>query len=363
MAALASVRWVNRMFIVNNTYGPDASGNYHFTFWDYGVGNPMTTTDTMGGIVGLYGVINPVSGAGDPTGVRTIVTVSPQVLLDSMGKFSDPAGTFYGAGSCYANEVWPALFERAYAKFCYYENGLTPSSGPLTCAPGTDPNGNPAQIISGADPTYADLLALGNPAIMQNYWGGNAGIGLVYLTGRNCFQVSTTSAIFTVPPYSHVSAGAAGPSLYTFIKNGFCSAATGLRKTRYPLVAWTYPPGGALGGVSYNTSASLGIVASHCYSILGTFDANNGCTNGHSYIVLRTTFGLSDPTALPNVAPAGCGTYMYGDLGFPIGSTPASAAAGATQTLNLSTLTDAIFGLDATQFSNYFQSIAWAEGY
>src|SRR5208283_5461025 len=367
MAALASTWWVNRMFIVNNSWLPDAHGNYTFTFWDYGVGNPMTTSTTMGGLVILSGVINPVNGAGSPTGVRTIVPVSPQVLLDAAGNFSDPSpgGTFYGAGPSNANEVWPALFERAYAKFCYYEYGIAlPSTGAfLTCAAGVDPNGNPVQILTGADPTYSDVLNLGNdPANpMKNQWGGNAGVGLAYLTGRNCFQLSTTLAAFAPPTtYSHVPAGAASPSLYTFIKNAFCSAATGQRKTRYPLVAWTYANGSQLGDVTFNTNASLGIVASHCYSILGTFDATNGCTNGHSYIVLRTTFGLSDPTAQPNVAPNGCGLWTYGDLGFQIWSTPASGAAGAVKTLNLSTLTDAIFGLDATQFSNYFQSIAWA---
>ena len=139
IAALASIAWVNRMFIVNNMYGPDAHGNYTFTFWDYGVGvhNPLTVNSQMGG-VHLNGVINPVDGGGNPTGVRTIVPVSPQVLLDAAGNFSDPnpGGTFYGAGSSNANEVWPALFERAYAKFCYYENGIPlPSGGaPLACA-------------------------------------------------------------------------------------------------------------------------------------------------------------------------------------------------------------------------------------
>jgi len=375
MAALASTWWVNRMFIVNNSWLPDAHGNYTFTFWDYGVGNPMTASTTMGGLVILSGVINPVNGAGSPTGVRTIVPVSPQVLLDAAGNFSDPSpgGTFYGAGSSNANEVWPALFERAYAKFCYYEYGIAlPSTGAfLTCAAGVDPNGNPVQILTGADPTYSDVLNLGNdPANpMKNQWGGNAGIGLAYLTGMNCFQLSTTLANFAPPAHSNIPAGAGSSSLYTFIKNGFCSETTlvyGKYKTKYPLVAWTYANGSQLGGVSYNTNASLGIVACHCYAILGVFDAT-ATTNKKSYIVLRTTFGQSDPTKQVNVSPVNNGLWKYWDARFPIGLTggqyPPNTATKLPQTLDLSILGDAVFGLDQAVFSNYFQSIGWAEGY
>jgi hypothetical protein len=367
MAALASIAWVNRLFIANNISGPDANGNYKFTFWDYGPNNPMTPT-TMGQNVGLNGQINPVDQYGNPTGIKTYVTVGPQVLLDSNSRFSDPNGTFYGAGSSNANEVWPALFERAYAKFCYYENGLTPSAGALSCTNGVDANGNPIHIISGPDPTFTDVLNLGNnPANpSQNLWGGNAGVGLMYLTGRNCFQLNSSATTFTVPQNSHVTSGANGTSLYNFVKVGFCSTTFGRNKTRYPLVAWTYPNGCQTGGVQYNTNASLGILASHCYSILGTFDSTNGCINNHSYIVLRTTFGLSDPTALTNVSPSGNGLWSYDDVGFQMGSTPQYPPGNAPripQTLDLSKPTDAIFGLDQAVFSNYFESIGWVEGY
>ena len=371
MAALDSIAWVNRMFIVNNIFGPDSNGNYTFTFWDYGQNTTTSSNNTMGMDIALNGAINPVNQNNNSAGVKTYVTVSPQVLLDSNSNFSDPYGTFYGAGSSNTNEVWPALFERAYAKFCYYENCLTPTAGALSCTNGVDANGNPTHIISGPDPNYTDVLNLANnPAYSgQNLWGGNAGVGLMYLTGCNCFQLSTTSASFTVPQNSHVSAGANGTSLYNFIKIGFCSETTvvyGKNKTRYPLVAWTYPNGCQLGGVQYNTNASLGIVPSHCYAILGVFDPTNGCANSHHYIVLRTTFGLSDPTAQVNVSPSGNGLWKYWDARFPIGSTgkfPPNTSGKLPQTLDLSLSGDAIFGLDQAVFSNYFQSIGWAEGY
>ena len=368
MAALDSIAWVNRKFIVNNITGPDAGGNYTFTFWDYGQNNPMTgvlgmmstNSTNIGANVPLNGVLNPVlNNAACCT--KAQVTVSGQVLLDGGGNFSDGNGIPYGAGSSIANEMWPALFEKAYAKFCFYENNMPLLGGIyLNSVHGHDANGNPVNIINGPDPSYADLLMLGNgpAAPATNYWGGNAGIGLAYLTGRLCFQYSTAAAAYAVPELSHLPAGAAGNSLYNFIKAGFCSAAQGNHKTRWPLVAWTYPAGN-----QFNPDSTQGIVAGHCYAILGTFDAANGCNDGNKYIVLRTTYGLSDPLALAQTAPAGTG-WQYNDEGFPFpGTAAAPAAGGALKNLNLTILTDAIFGLNAAVFSNYFQSIAWAETY
>ena len=193
--------------------------------------------------------------------------------------------------------------------------------------------------------------------------GGNAGVGLVYLTGKNCFQLSTTLAAYAPPLYSHTPAAAASPSLYNFIKLGFCSetgVVYGLYKTKYPLVAWTYAAGD-----QYNANPSLGIIASHCYSILGVFQPP-AAENNHSYIVLRTTYGLSDPAAQVNVSPADNGNWTYGDARFPIGTTgkyPPAPGTHNQKTLDLSVQGDAIFGLDQAVFSNYFQSIGWASGY
>jgi hypothetical protein len=351
MAALDAITWVNRQFIPNNITGP-TNNNYTFTFWDYGIDNSMTVNNSMPGTVSLNGPITPVSNGTPITPVKAQVSVGNQVLLDANNRFSDPNGTFYGAGSNNANEVWPALFERAYAKFCYYENGMTPSTGALIGTKNANIN-----TITGSDPAYSDLQTLGaNPP--TNYWGGNAAIALAYLTGLNSFQLSTTLGAFNVPEYSSLPSSVNSTSLYTFIKAAFCSYSVGLRKTQLPLVAWTYE-----NGSQFSSLPSQGILASHCYAILGTFDSTNGCTNGHSYIVLRTTFGLSDPLALTSVAPSGCGSWEYKDLGFVLGNTTQSGLSAVAKTLNLSTPTDAIFGLDATVFSNYFQAIGWCEGF
>ena len=94
MAALDSIAWVNRMFIVNNIFGPDSNGNYTFTFWDYGQNTTTSSNNTMGMDIALNGAINPVNQNNNSAGVKTYVTVSPQVLLDSNSNFSDPYGTF-----------------------------------------------------------------------------------------------------------------------------------------------------------------------------------------------------------------------------------------------------------------------------
>ncbi|HVP96947.1 hypothetical protein [Methanoregula sp.] len=357
IAALDAITWVNRQFIRNNITGPDSNGNYTFTFWDYGVKNSMTTIGSMGGTVSMNGEITPCN----PVAVN--VSVGSQVLLDSNNHFIDPGFTSFGASSTNTNEVWPALLERAYAKFCYYENGMTPSTGALTCSTNTAG----VNVINGNDPASADLTALAPPNSSNNYWGGNAAIALAYLigNGKPCFQLSTVPpappAQFTPPAGSILQANVASATLFGFIKGAFCSTNAGLRKTRYPVVAWTYANGSQLNNVQFTNLPSQGILASHCYAVLGTFDATNGCTNGHSYIVLRTTFGLQDPVPQYGIAPNGCGAWGYRDLGFPIGSTGASGVNGIPSALNLSSPTDAIFGLDATTFSNYFQAIGWCE--
>ena len=373
VAAMDAVTWVNRKFIANNTAPPDINGNTTFYFWDYGSQNPMIPNNLMGAPVIINGQINVVPLPPPPQvppaayPVKTKVTVSNQVLLDGAGRFSDPGYTSYGASSTNANESWPALLERAYAKFCYYENGLNLTTGPLACTYGVDANGNPLKTITGPDPAFADLAAM-TAAPPVNYWGGNAAIALAYLIGKPCFQLSTVPVsinnnppTYNVPTSSSIPTNVNSGSLYSFIKGAFCSSNAGIRKTRYPVVAWTYANGSQLNGVAFSNLPSQGIMASHCYAVLGTFDATNGCTNGHSYIVLRTTFGLSDPLNLAGVAPSTWGLWQYRDTGFPIGGTGMSVAINIPNQFNLSIITDGIFGLDATVFSNYFQALGWCE--
>jgi len=148
IAALASVAWVNRKFIIDNISGPDANGNYTFTFWYY-----MTSSAAAGATadpasstcisVSLSGLLNTVDANNNPAGIKTYVTVAPQVLLDSNARLYNASGMFYGAGSGITNEIWPALFERAYAKFCFFVNGIPRQPGPCSVPKATMPRETP----------------------------------------------------------------------------------------------------------------------------------------------------------------------------------------------------------------------------
>jgi hypothetical protein len=370
IAALASIAWVNRNFIIQNitplpnTPPNNPGGSYTFKFWDYkGQTMPSSTDPTV--------PLNPVNGSGNPTGIPTYVTVSSQALFDINGSILDPTNTYYGAGSNYKNNVWPALsnevwtalYERAYAKFCYYENCIKPTAGSLTCTKSTDQNGNPVNTITGPDPNIADVLSITkNPSIPQTQptWGGNAGWALVYLTGLNCYSYNTNLSTFPTAP----GGVNAATSIYNFINAGFCSEITavqGISKTRYPLVAWTYPS-----GTQYDPYT---LIADHCYAILGTYDASNGS----SYIILRNTFGLPIPNKdypLPsslNVYTGGT-NWAYNDAQFKIGSTPswpANNRSVLSGSLNVALPSSyGIFAIEGTQaFKKYFATIGWAKGY
>jgi hypothetical protein len=356
ISALASITWVNRNFILNNSnsLNPNASGNYSFTFWDYGPGTLLTL---------------PTSGAGNPV----TVTVSPNVLLDGGNQFSNASG-FYGAGSSNANEVWPALYERAYAKFCYYENGITqPSTGQVLTA---------ANLTNTAcDPTFSDVQSL---TAVQ--WGGNGGIALAYLTGLPCVSLITTQALPVITtggisgivgtgangqPSSATAANASAGgkpltsmcSLYSYLKAGFCnySAANfqGINKTAYPLIATTWASAAASPNSGYVTYGGGSLIAGHGYSILGVLQATSG-GNTYYYIVLRTTFGSNSPIP-PGSSGVATNTWPYYDAQFAMGTTvPYQPTSPKATSVTLPVTANSIFAMEQGAFINYFQSIAWA---
>ncbi len=370
VAAIGSIAWVNRRFILNNFSGASPlSGNYTTYFWDYPALTPPYNVPT-----GLNEPLqlNPATGQ-----VKTKVVVAGTIPLDSNLKPVDPtSGGSYGAGSlydsanCCANEYWPSLYEKAYAKFCLYKLGANIAANnnqPLTVS-------NLADATK--DPSFAEVQSL-----TQVNWGGNAGIGLMYLTPQNCWQYNLQSSSF-------VGGGGvtctATPNIFTYIKNAFCSqtaSVAGLNKTQFPLVAWTYPSETASPAGLYDQNTNLNgilytnIVAGHCYPILGVYSSANG-----NYIVLRTTYGIQEPGSNPptpnypalalSPSPKSCSFY---DALFKIGTfiptyyPPTVAVPPNNVSINL---TNGVFGIDGsaivgktglTMFQNYFQSIAWTQ--
>jgi hypothetical protein len=371
IAALASIAWVNRNFIINNIASPNP-GTYTVNFWDYPAASYPPPVPLPGPNLGIQ--LNPVATLGNPQ--LTPVVVNGTIPLDSTSSPIDTSITpnmYYGAGSSNNNEIWPSVYEKAYAKFCLYKNQIPIAANgnlPLTVANLADPT---------KDPTFSEVQSL-----TQVLWGGNAGIGMMYLTGLNCWAYNLYSTSFT--PIGGLSGTAATTSIYTYIKTGFCSQNVtiyGVNKTRYPLVAWTYPSENASPAGLYNAITNpngiqydpAGIIAGHCYPVLGVFSTVNG-----NYIALRTTFGVQNPNpnipALnpPNLAvPPNPASWSCYDALFRIG---AVASVYPSQLVphpnNISiNLSNGIFGIEGnsfgatglTTFQNYFAAIGWAQGF
>jgi hypothetical protein len=369
VSALASIAWVNRKFIRNNISGPDGNGDYTFTFWDYGVNNTITLPNTT-------------------PGTPTPVTVGPSALLDSSNQCCNASG-FYGQGSAYINEIWPALYERAYAKFCMYENGLALQATPT--APMSETN----LTNTACDPALGDVVALSHNSV-GNYWGGNGAYALMYLTGLPCVNLSTQTSNFPTTMYGGVAGNVGSTansalqssqagidsangspdtvmcSLYEYIKAGLCNEygiLYGVNKTRYPCVATTYASASLSPIYNSNPNAvnygNTTIIPNHNYPVLGVFDAPNGL----HYFILRTTFGSNVNFPNPTFGSIATGTWTYYDAQFPLGTTTQYPATSSKKTMitinsNLSSATpNAVFGLEQGAFVNYFSSIGWAQGY
>jgi hypothetical protein len=170
-------------------------------------------------------------------------------------------------------EIWPSLYEKAFATWVYCrKNGITPSPT--------------------VKPSYLPICQ-GNPVA-----------ALVNITGK---------------PFTSYNTNIMGDGdSYNKIRTQF--TANGSIKTQYPTVAWTYET--APGGVSYNNDV---IVANHSYTVLGVYPQAAPADLTKTYIVLRNPFGQSkgDPkTGLDTNLPSDA-FYKenWGPLGRSLGDT------------------------------------------
>lgn len=157
------------------------------------------------------------------------VAVTEKVPLNS------PGNTFIYARSADPGEIWPAVYEKAYAKW-------------RTNDPGDQPNYGP---IAGGDPVAAVYQLMGG--VPSYYW---------------------TSQL-------------AADAIYQKVRENSVSY-----KTFNPMVAWTYPSGDqSPDKVNYSTAH---LAANHAYSIFGWAFANN-----KSYLVIRNPWGSYESTLNP----------------------------------------------------------------
>jgi len=239
-------------------------------------------------------------------GTERPVTVTHDIVLESTGKspvFARPSTS---------NEVWAAIYEKAYGEFML----LHPMS----------------TLDYRGDPVYKNLP---RPDIPK-FQGGNPLESLVHLTGLKYTLNSTYFNTKDIPNQS-----------FAKISNAIYSTDGINGITKYPMVAWTYlnaaeanaahpddPP------ISYNSEV---FVANHSYSILGTIKTNK------NYVVLRNPYGRLWG-ADPNDTDLYTGTWSPPDF----------------KTLTLS-LDDGIFALEAGngethgRFERYFTAFGWVQ--
>jgi hypothetical protein len=155
-----------------------------------------------------------------------------QVEVTELLPMNPPANTWIYARSSDPQEIWPAVYEKAYAKW-------------RTHAAGDQPDYNP---IAGGDPVGA------------------------------CKQLTGWR------PHYRWNSDLTADAIWQYIRQNCIS-----RKTFHPMVAWTYASGDASPDhVNYNNAH---LVANHAYSILGWNFANN-----LRYVVLRNPWGSYEAT-------------------------------------------------------------------
>jgi hypothetical protein len=150
-----------------------------------------------------------------------------------------PGRLYQYARSSHSEEIWPAIYEKAWVKWLTREAGDRPDYSKIT----------------GGDPVR----------------------NLVSLTGKKY--------------RSHATRGKTAEEIWSAVRSN-CSGSW----TFNPMVATTYPSASlAPSPIDYDSAS---IVAAHCYSILGWQWANN-----KRYIVLRDPWGYRDPLSAIDSGP------------------------------------------------------------
>jgi hypothetical protein len=225
------------------------------------------------------------SGGAQPTSV----TVTEQLPVNANEEL-------VYATSYTQNEIWPSVYEKAYAKFW----------------------GCPVIDGDGDKPDISQMCS-GNPLT-----------ALVNLTGLGA--VAHLTQEFN-----------SGSDLFVAL-----SSLTEGSKCKFPMVGWTHPTAPDGSGISFTSDQ---IVANHSYSILGTYIDP---ATSKKCIVLRNPFGpnMGDP----NVPGVLSGTWTYNLAYFRQGGVRITIP--VKRTLDL-TLADGVFAFDSDEFIKYFEAFGY----
>jgi hypothetical protein len=307
IAALSSLAWINNNFFSRLKVPP---AEYTFNFQD---------TD-------------PVA-AKHPGRTSLTPPITVPVCVNSLSWMDGLVPC--GSSSKNSNEIWPAMYEKAFAKFCQWKFKRTDDASFLTL----DQLKN-----SKIDPAFSSLPN-------GSDWGGNPAIDLQYLTGRSCLRTTflTTDNSFTfsqtkTTPYDFIKY-LCDAKVVSLMGRGTYNGA----KIRYPMGAWTY-----LNENDAKTKAGVTITydqatlpADHCFSVLGVYE-----NNGKQYIALRNPYGRSDADA--SKFSVGPGPWIFSDKKFAIGNLPLTTDLTGTDKRIDFSIADGIFALEAADFSRYF---------
>lgn len=211
----------------------------------------------------------------------------------------DANSNYHYSKSYTLGEIWPAMYEKAFAK---WKGSVTDDKPDYS-------------IICQGDP----LLAL------MNLTGWKF---TTFIPGPGADPATSTATRYSTQDFT------TGTQIFDKIKNYACKFLGPVyRVAKFPMVAYTYPT--APPGITYSNAT---IVANHSYSVLGVHTLG-----ADTYIVMRNPWGQK-----------GAG-YGSGDPVFP-----GALASGAWwNVVDLADVNDAIFALKTDVFRNYFKGFGW----
>jgi hypothetical protein len=251
--------------------------------------------------------IDAVTGINNPTTSRKVTVTNNHFPLQNNGNL------VFGRSNT-PSEIWPAIYEKAFAEW--------------KCGGTTN------------EPDYATLCQ-GNPIT-----------ALANITGYK-FATGGTATPSVYETKTYATSPAAIYDKIAIACNMALPAYPNDRNTRWPVVAYTYDS--TTLGLSNAT-----IVRNHSYSVLGVQKSGTS-----RYIILRNPWGQVPPAVYvdPKTLDAnrcvldasGAPALCYGDPNLGTDVLSANTWMGAS----LSNVNDGIFGLHTTAFQKYFQGFGW----
>ena len=239
-----------------------------------------------------YNFYKPPAVEGTPATREYVTGISKNLPLDANNQYRY-------SKSFTPNEIWVAMYEKAFAKWKNQAWGDTPD--------------------------YS-LICTGDPVV-----------ALLNLTGYKftTYKPGTDVTLSNATRYATKDFGSDATKIFNKIKNQCIIPAY---KVKFPMVAYTYDPRIETppAGITYTDAT---IVANHAYSVFGVYTVAP-----NNYIVMRNPWGQM-----------GAGPGSGDPSGLPAGA----LASGTWNGVSLSDASDAIFALKADVFRDYFKGFGW----